>query len=248
MMSLQGKCIFITGASRGIGRQTALTLAAAGADLVLTARHADSLQRLAQEIIDSYHTKVLTFAYDVADERETKKAFVQVKKEFGRLDALVNNAGILESRLLGMIDEQTMQTTFQVNLLASIMHMQYAARLMKPQQSGSIINFSSIMGVNGSDGQVLYSASKAGVIGATHSAAKELARHQIRVNAIAPGFIDTEMTQVLSEEKYHERIQSIKMGRVGEPTDVANLVWFLCSDLSAYITGQIIGVDGGMVI
>ncbi|WP_322923977.1 SDR family NAD(P)-dependent oxidoreductase [Paenibacillus campi] len=248
MMSLQGKCMFITGASRGIGRQTAITLAASGADLVLTASHSDSLQKLARELTDQYGIRVLHFAYDITDESKTKEAFIQVKQEFGRLDALINNAGILESRLLGMIDEQTMQRTLQVNLMSSIMHLQYAARLMKPKRSGSIINFSSIMGVNGSEGQVLYSASKAGIIGATRSAAKELAPYQIRVNAVAPGFINTDMVQELSDQKYKERIHSIQMGRIGEPIDVANLVWFLCSDLSTYITGQIIGVDGGMVI
>lgn len=248
MMPLQGKCILITGASRGIGRQTAITLASAGADLVLTARQTDSLQQVVHEISNSYGTRVLHFAYDITDESKTKETFRQIKKEFGRLDGLVNNAGILESRLLGMIDEHTMQTTMQVNLVASIRHIQYAARLMKPQRSGSIVNFSSIMGVHGNEGQVLYGASKAGIIGATRSAAKELAPYQIRVNAIAPGFINTDMTQSLSDEKYKERLNSIQMGRIGEPVDIANLVWFLCSDLSNYITGQIIGVDGGMII
>ncbi|WP_322906526.1 SDR family NAD(P)-dependent oxidoreductase [Paenibacillus campi] len=248
MMPLQGKCIFITGASRGIGRQTAVTLAEHGARLVLAARSDDALHTLRQELEHRYDAEVLTIAYDVTDEDQTKAAFRQTKQTFGSLDGLVNNAGILESRLLGMMDDTTIQRTLQTNLVAALTHLQYAARLMKPKRSGSIVNLSSIMGRYGSEGHVLYAASKAGLIGATVSAAKELAPYQIRVNAVAPGFIDTDMTTGLTVEKYQERLQSIRMGRVGTAIDVANLIWFLCSDLSAYVTGQTIGVDGGMII
>ncbi len=248
MMPLQGKCIFITGASRGIGRQAAMTLAEHGAILVLAARSNVALQSLKQDLEQRYDSTVLPIAYDVTDEHKTKEAFQQVKQIFGGLDGLINNAGILESRLLGMMDNITIQNTLQTNLVAALTHLQYAARLMKPKRSGSIVNLSSIMGRYGSEGHVLYAASKAGLIGASSSAAKELAPYQIRVNTIAPGFIDTDMTMDLSAEKYKERLQSIRMGRAGTTTDVANLILFLCSDLSAYVTGQTIGVDGGMMI
>lgn len=248
MISLKDKCIFITGASRGIGRQTAITLAASGANLILNARSNDALDELKKSLYHQYGTNVMTVAYDVQDSEQTKKAFLQIKKEYGQLDALVNNAAILESRLIGMIDEQSIQNTFQINLISAIAHLQYAARLMKPKGSGTIINLSSIMGTYGSEGQVLYSASKAGIEGVTRSASKELAPYQIRVNAVAPGFIDTDLTKDLSEQKYNERIKSIKMGRIGKAEDVANMIMFLCSDLANYITGQVIGVDGGMVI
>ncbi len=248
MISLKGKCIFVTGASRGIGRQAAMMLAAAGADLALAARDQEALISLKEHIEATYGSQILTLVYDIQDEQATKEAFRQIKKQFGHLDGLINNAGILESRLLGMIDQASMQHTLSINLAASIIHLQYAARLMKSQRSGSIVNLSSIMGTQGSEGQVLYSASKAGIIGATRSAAKELAPYGIRVNAIAPGFIRTDLATVLPEEKYNERLDSIKMGRIGEPEEVAGTVLFLCSELSTYVTGQIIGVDGGMVI
>lgn len=248
MMQLKDRRIMITGASRGIGRQTAFTLAAAGAKLALNARNEAAIQQLRQELERAYDTEVLTLPYDVRDIGKVKEAFQHIKKQFGALDALVNNAGILQDRLLGMFDEQTVHETLHTNLAAMIYHMQYAARLMTSQMSGSIINISSIIGTNGNEGQVLYSASKAGVIGATKSAAKELAPKFIRVNAVAPGFIDTDMVKSIPDHKFQERLESVKMGKIGTPEDVANVIWFLCSDLSAYVTGQVIGVDGGMLV
>ncbi|TDF93501.1 SDR family NAD(P)-dependent oxidoreductase [Paenibacillus piri] len=248
MIALEDKVILITGSSRGIGRQAALMFAASGAKLALNARDESVLRGLQQEIEKTFGTEVLPLPYDVRDLAKVKEAFLLIKKKFGHLDALVNNAGILQDRLLGMIDEQLMQQTLETNLSAAIYHMQYAARLMSPRKKGSIVNISSIIGTNGNMGQVLYSASKAGLIGATMSAAKELAPNNIRVNAVAPGFINTDMAKNLPEQKFKERLESIKMGRIGTPEDVANVIWFLCSDLSSYLTGQVIGVDGGMLI
>lgn len=155
---------------------------------------------------------------------------------------------MLDDALLGMINVERMSNTFAVNTEAVINHMQYAARLMMRQKSGSIINVSSIMGRYGDAGQVVYSASKAALIGATYSAAKELAPHNIRVNAVAPGFIETNMVKDLSRDSYSKRIEQIKMKRAGTPEEVANTILFFASDLSSYVTGQVIGVDGGMVI
>jgi len=198
-------------------------------------------------LLAKHNCEVHTACYDVRDIEAIKKAFSWIKKEFGQLNVLVNNAGVLDDALLGMIDQKQIQTTFATNIEGVIHHMQYAARLMK-KNGGSIVNVSSIIGRTGNTGQTVYSASKAAVIGASYSAAKELAPHGIRVNAVAPGFIDTDMTKQLSEEKYAERLKEIKMGRIGKAEEVANTIWFLGSDLSTYVTGQVIGVDGGMVI
>ncbi|MFC6334888.1 SDR family NAD(P)-dependent oxidoreductase [Paenibacillus septentrionalis] len=245
---LQQKTAFITGASRGIGRETAIQFARSGAVLVLNGQNKQALEKLQAEITDQFQTDVHLLPYDVRDKDAIKNAFQWIKKNLGRLDVLVNNAGILDDALLGMINEPQMNNTFSVNIEAVIYHMQYASRLMTRQKQGSIINVSSIIGRTGNEGQVVYSASKSAVIGATYSASKELGPYNIRVNAVAPGFIDTDMTKQLSEEKYGQRLTEIKMNRIGKPEEVANVILFLASDLSSYVTGQVIGVDGGMVI
>ena len=185
---------------------------------------------------------------DVADPAAVKGFYQEIFQRHRRLDVLVNNAGVLEDALLGMIPDATIERTFSVNTLGALRNLQAAARLMVRNRSGSIINMTSIIGVRGNEGQAVYSASKAALIGLTLSAAKELAPHNIRVNAVAPGFIDTDMTRALPREKFEERVRSVKMGRIGTPQDIANAVLFLASDLSAYITGQILGVDGGMLV
>ena len=248
MFVLKEKYIFITGATRGIGRSTAFVCAANGATLILHGRDIDTLENLKTEIESQYNVDIHLLAYDVRDSKTVKEAFVTIKKKFGKLDVLVNNAGVLEAALLGMVNETQINNTFAINVEAVIYHMQYASRLMMKQKKGSIINVSSIMGKLGDAGQVVYSASKAAVIGATYSAAKELGTYNIRVNAVAPGFIDTDMTNHLSEDQYALRINEIKMKRAGHPEEVANTILFLASDLSSYVTGQVIGVDGGMVI
>ncbi|MEC0129067.1 SDR family NAD(P)-dependent oxidoreductase [Paenibacillus pabuli] len=247
-MMLKDQTIFITGASRGIGRQVAMLLAEAGADVVINGRNIEALEKLREEIEQQSGRTVLVLPYSVDEVAQVRDAFQQIKRTFGKLDALVNNAGVLQDRVLGMIDEQTVHQTLQTNLASVIYHTQYASRMMSVRKQGSIVNISSIIGTNGNEGQVLYAASKAGIIGVTKSASKELAPQNIRVNAVAPGFIDTDMARSLPEEKFNERLSSIKMKRIGAPKDVANVILFLCSDLSNYVTGQVIGVDGGMLI
>jgi len=239
--------IFITGATRGIGYATAVQAAKQGWSLIINGRDEERLAAVKDELA-AYGAEIHTLSYDVSDADAIKNAFLWIKKNVGKLDVLVNNAGILDDALLGMINQQQISHTLAVNLEAVIYHMQYASRLMTKQKSGSIVNVSSIIGRTGNAGQVVYSASKAAVIGATYSAAKELGPHNIRVNAVAPGFIDTDMTKQLTEDKYAQRISEIKMGRIGQSEEVANTILFLASDLSSYVTGQVIGVDGGMVI
>ncbi|MED4350949.1 SDR family NAD(P)-dependent oxidoreductase [Schinkia azotoformans] len=245
---LEGQVAFITGASKGIGRATALVFAREGAQLAINGRNEEDLVELANAIKKDFSQEVLVLPYDVVNLEEMKAAFQASQKYFGQLDVLVNNAGILYDSLLGMIQPQKLNELMNINLNAAIYHMQYAARLMTRKKHGSIINVSSILGRFGETGQVAYSTSKAALIGATMSAAKEMAPLNIRINAVAPGFIETDMTGSLSAEKYDERLAQIKMKRIGRPEEVANTILFLASDLSTYVTGQVIGVDGGMVV
>lgn len=242
------KTILITGATRGIGYATAVQAAKQRFTLILNGRDEQRLAEVKEELQSLYDATVHTLCYDVCELNDIKQAFLWIKKNVGALDILVNNAGVLDDALLGMVNDKQVASTFGVNIEAVIYHMQYASRLMMKQQSGSIINVSSIIGRVGNAGQTVYGASKAAVIGATYSAAKELGPYNIRVNAVAPGFIDTDMTQQLPTEKYEERLLEIKMGRIGHPDEVANVILFLASNLSSYVTGQVIGVDGGMVI
>lgn len=242
------KTIFITGATRGIGYATAMQAAKQGWSLILNGRDEKRLSEIKEELKSFSGATVYTLSYDVCDIDAIKKAFMWIKKNVGQLDAVVNNAGILDDAVLGMVNEKQVSHTLAVNTEAVIYHMQYASRLMMKQKSGTIVNVSSIIGRVGNTGQTVYSASKAAVIGATYSAAKELAPNNIRVNAVAPGFIETDMTKQLSQEKYEQRLSEIKMGRIGTAEEVANVILFLASDYSSYVTGQVIGVDGGMVI
>jgi 3-oxoacyl-[acyl-carrier protein] reductase len=185
---------------------------------------------------------------DQRDPSAIKSAFARIFRAFGRLDILVNNAGTVDDALLGMIRDESIEDTFAVHAFAAVRNTQLASRLMRRTGSGSIINLASIMGVQGNAGEVVYAGAKAAVIGITKSAAKELAPHGIRVNALAPGFIDTDLTRALPAAIHTERLAQVGMGRIGQPQDVANVALFLASDLSAYVTGQVIGVDGAMVI
>jgi len=177
-----------------------------------------------------------------------KNCYVEIFRRFKRLDVLVNNAGILQDALLGMISNETMHAVIDTNLVGSLVHLQEASRLMTRNRQGSIINLSSIIGRFGNEGQTVYAASKAAVIGMTMAAAKELAPKNIRVNAVAPGFIDTAMTRQLPPEKFQQRMAGIRMGRIGTAEEVAQVIVFLASDMSSYVTGQVLGVDGGMII
>lgn len=235
---------FITGASRGIGAACAKNLAEAGYQLILHARTHDSLKELLDSLPSTSDT--LQFHYDMREHDAIGHAFQEIFKRFRRLDVLINNAGIMEPAKLGMISQQALTRTLEINLAAAILHMQGAAKLMKRSGGGSIINMSSIVGRYGFEGQVPYSASKAGLIGATLSAAKELAPFNINVNAVAPGYIDTEINRQHSGEIHQQNMERVRMGRMGLPEEVAHLVRFLASSQATYITGQVIGVDGGM--
>lgn len=245
---LQGKRVLITGAGRGIGLAIARQFAAQGADLWLNGRDEAAITKVAAELSAEFGVPCQPLCFDVAEPQAVKQAFQQLFQQTRQLDVLVNNAGILDDALIGMVGQQQMERTFSANTYSTLYCSQYAARLMQRSGGGSIINMASIIGRVGNAGQAVYAGSKAAVIGITQSLAKELATNQIRVNAIAPGFIDTDMAHSLPEAKFNERIASIAMGRIGTPDDVAKVALFLASDLAGYVTGQVIGVDGGMVI
>lgn len=248
-LSLSGRVAVVTGASRGIGAAISDVLAAHGANLILSGLSSQAnLEHMRDEIVERHGVTVDLVIGDIAEASTSAALSKLAFSKYRRLDIWVNNAGVLVDGLIGMISETDIQKTLNTNLAGVLHGTQAAARLMQRGKSGSIINIASIIGRFGNSGQLVYGASKAGVIGATMSAAKELAANNIRVNAIAPGFIDTDMVRQLPEPKYAERMQSIGMNRIGTTHDIANAVLFLASDLSTYVTGQTLGVDGGMVI
>lgn len=245
---LSNKVALVTGASRGIGKATVDAFARNGAVVYANAREKGCLDVFALEIKKEYNADVVPLYFDVTDSASVKSAIMQVKKEQGRLDVLVNNAGIMKDALIGMVSGAVMREVFETNVFAVAELIQLAAKLMIRQKSGSIINLSSIVGVNGNKGQLVYSASKGAVVAMTKTAAKELAQYNIRVNALAPGMIDTDMFNSIGREHISERVSNIGMMRLGTPQDVANACLFLASDLSCYITGQVIGVDGSALV
>ena len=247
IIDLSGRVAVVTGASRGIGRAAAESLLKAGCTVILNARASDEATASFAELEEAYPSRVSTVYGSVA-ESPTASAIAQAAMKHKRLDILVNNAGILRDKLLGMISDAEIDELFDINIIGLIKVTQLAARVMSRRRSGSIINIASIVGRRGNAGQTAYAATKAAVIGATFSAAKELAPMNIRVNAVAPGLIDTSMTQVIPEDKRKDLQSRIGMGRVGTAEDVANTILFLASDLSVYVTGQVIGVDGGLII
>lgn len=248
MSLLVNKNVLITGASRGIGLSISECFAEQGATLWLNGTNEEYLIQLAERLMSTYNIKAYPCCFNVADPNEVKLGFRQLFKKTKKLDVLVNNAGILDDALIGMVSQKQIQDTFATNSFSVLYCSQYAERLMKRNGGGSIINLASIIGVVGNAGQAVYGASKAAVIGASKSLAKELASANIRVNAIAPGFIDTDMARSIGDELYQTRIDSIAMQRIGKPAEVAKTALFLASDLSSYVTGQVIGVDGGMLI
>jgi len=246
-MSLNDKIAIVTGATKGIGKATAIKLAQQGATVFINGRNKDELEETHNEML-SNNLDVHMMYFSVDDPETMKDAFREFLKTTKKLDILVNNAGVLDDALIGMVTQDQILNTFKINTFSVINLCQYASRIMRKNKSGSIVNISSIIGTNGNAGQAVYGGSKAGVIGITKSLAKELALDNIRVNAICPGFINTDMAHSIPKDIFEKRIESIAMGRIGEPEEVANLVSFLSSNDSSYITGQIIGIDGGMLI
>jgi len=249
MISLDGRVCVITGSTRGIGWATAAKLAAAGARVVLNGRNAGgALEERRRELEASTGREAHAIAADAGDPRQVKELYQQVFGKFKRLDVLVNNAGVMKDARLGMITPELASGVWSVNVTGALLHLQEASRLMGRSGSGSIVNVSSIIGRAGFGGQTVYAASKAAVIGMTLAAAKELASRNIRVNAVAPGLIDTDLTRELAAAKRDAAMRSIGMGRAGSADDVASAILFLASDLASYVTGQVLGVDGGMVV
>ena len=245
---LDGKVCLVTGASRGIGAATVSRFAREGAVVYANARTPESLDDLCTELSEKYNTTVKALYFDVRDEAAAKKAVLQIKKETGRLDVLVNNAGVMKDALIGMISKDLMQEMYDVNVFGVMNLLQLASKIMMFQKSGSIINLSSIVGLEGIPGKLVYSAAKGAVAAMTKTAAKELASHGIRVNAVAPGMIDTDMLKSVGDEKMKEQLANIRMGRLGTPEEVAAAILFLASDLSGYVTGEILGVNGSMMV
>lgn len=245
---LQGKCAVITGASRGIGREIALKYAKEGANIVLNYRNSEEEALQLKEELDKLGSNTLIIKANVSDFEEAEKLIKEAKEAFGRVDILVNNAGITKDNLIIRMKEEDFDSVIDVNLKGAFNCLKAVTPIMIRQKEGKIINMSSVVGVVGNAGQVNYSASKAGLIGMTKSLAREIGGKNINVNAIAPGFIDTDMTKVLSEDQKKNIISQVPLKRLGHVEDIANLALFLGSDQSNYITGQVIHVDGGMAM
>ncbi|WP_326945598.1 MULTISPECIES: glucose 1-dehydrogenase [unclassified Amycolatopsis] len=241
--SLSGRVALVTGGTRGIGLATVRALAAAGATVVLTGRDEARAKEAA-----SAAGAAAGLALDVTDAKAVSSLVRGVAKEHGRLDIVVANAGIMEDALLGMIREELVDTTLSTNVAGTLHTVQAAARAMMRKKTGSIVVLASIVGVYGSAGQTVYAASKAAVANIARSAAKELGRSGIRVNAVAPGVIETDLTAGLSEDAKAENAGKTPLGRLGRAEDVANAIRFLVSDDASFITGQVLGVDGGLVL
>lgn len=240
-MSETKKTAIVTGATRGIGRAIAFKLLEAGMNVAVCGRSE-------AQLAEFDHPQVLPVKADISSVENVNNLVKQTLEHFGRIDVLINNAGITRDGLLMRMSDEDWDDVIQVNLSGTFYLCRAVIRHMLKQRSGRIVNISSIVGVAGNPGQANYAAAKAGIIGLTKSLAKEVASRQILVNAVAPGYIDTEMTRVLSDKQKEEVTRLIPLGRVGDVSDVAELVYFLVSDANQYITGQVIHVDGGLVI
>lgn len=245
---LKGKVALVTGASRGIGREIAVTLAQKGASVVINYNGSEERAKEVKDEIESFGGTAKLYQCNVADFAAVEAMIKEVVKEMGSLDILVNNAGITKDNLIMKMKEEDFDAVMDINLKGAFNTIKHASRQMLKQKSGKIVNISSVSGVLGNAGQANYSASKAGVIGLTKAMARELASRQINVNAVAPGFIDTDMTAALSEDAKAASVTQIPFGRTGKAKEIANVVAFLASEDASYITGQVISVDGGMAI
>lgn len=247
-MSLKGKTAVVTGGGRGIGRAVCLELAAQGADLALCYAGGEDTARQTAAACEAMGVRALALRCDVSSPEQVARLTETALHEFGRIDILVNNAGITRDGLLMSMREEDFDRVIAANLKGTFLCMKAVSRQMVRQRYGRIINLSSVVGLRGNAGQVNYAASKAGVVGMTKSAARELAGRDITVNAVAPGFIDTDMTAAMPERARAATLDSIPMGRMGAAEDVAKAVAFFAGDSAAYITGQVLCVDGGMAM
>ena len=245
---LAGRVVVVTGGTRGIGRATAGLLAQAGASVVVTGRDDVRVKAVAAELSEANGVPVSGVAFDVADFDAVGPAFKAIAAQHGRIDGLVANAGILEDALIGMIKADLVERLLATNVAGTIATVQVAARVMMRKGGGSIVVLASIVGEHGNLGQTAYAASKAAVATVARSAAKELGPRGIRVNAVAPGMIDTDMIAHLPEKMITDRVANTALRRLGDPLDVARVIRFLISDEAAFVTGQVLGVDGGLVL
>jgi len=245
-INLTGKVSLITGSTRGIGRAIAEKLAQAGSKVIVTGTSREKAESVAGEISEKYSVDAFGVEMNLSDEESVKKAFKEIYGKVEGIDILVNNAGITRDKLFLRMSLQDWEEVLKVNLTGTFLVTQNALKKMLKQRWGRIVNLSSVVGFTGNVGQVNYATTKAGLIGFTKSLAKELAPRNVLVNAVAPGFIETDMTAVLSEDIKEQYKKQIPMGRFGSPEEVANVVLFLVSDLANYITGEVIHVNGGM--
>ncbi len=240
---------FVTGAGKGLGRATMIAFAEAGASVIYANDIVEgSVDDAINDLKEKYGCIIVPMYFDIADDQATKEAFFKIKKEYGRLDTLVNNAGVMKDALIGTVSQQLIHDIYSVNVFGNMKMLQWAAKLMIPNNSGSIINLSSIVGITGNPGQIVYSSTKGAIISMTKTAAKELAPHNIRVNAIAPGMIDTDMMRSVGEKHLQHHIDNIPFGRLGEPREIGEVCVFLASNMSSYLSGQIIAVDGCVLV
>ena len=245
---MKGKCAIVTGAAKGIGRAIALKLASLGANIVLNYRSSEEEAKICAEEIKKLGVQVLIVKADISKLNEAQNLVSEAKEKFGKVDIMVNNAGITKDTLILRMKEEDFDSVIDVNLKGVFNCMKAISPIMLKQKSGKIVSISSVVGISGNAGQINYSASKAGIIGMTKSLAKELGSRGITVNAVAPGFIETDMTNNLNEKIKEEAKKNIPLKKLGKAEDVADAVAFLSSNSSDYITGQILVVDGGMLM